>query len=305
MNPAAIVAIAILASTGLSVAVTTVFAPKSQAAVLSGSESVEARLATLQKLVEEQQHTIEKLAARPQTADAALRTAEPSVSEAVVEAAVLRWLDKNGANAAPGSLGDAVKGAKVAKTPPAGSDAKSLYAELAKAGGDWTKVTELWKKAKEAGQLDALVALYEQNAKDNPRQPDTQVALGNAYLQKLFAGGMGPEAGIWGSKADKAFDQALELDPNHWGARFQKAVSLSNWPDFLGRKKEAIDNFETLVKQQEASGNTQPQGWNTYLMLGNLYMQQGKEDKAKDLWDRGARAFPDNQTLKDKAAGKK
>ena len=40
-------------------------------------------------------------------------------------------------------------------------------------------------------------------------------------------------------------------------------------------------------------------------MLGNLYSQQGNDDKARDLWQRGARAFPDNQPLKDKLAPKK
>lgn len=306
MNPASLLAISVLASAGLSVAITTLLVPRARDQVASTpADALEQRLAALQHTVEEQQKTIERLSTKPLTTDAALRTQEPTVSEAIVEAAVVRWLEKNSQAAAPGSLGEAAKNAKSPKSGTAGSEAKVLFAELAKAGNDWNKLTELWKKAKDTGQLDALVALYEQNAKDNARVPDAHVALGNAYLQKLFAGGMGPEAGLWGNKADKAFDQALELDPNHWGARFQKAVSLSNWPDFLGRKKEAIANFEILIQQQESAGNTQAEGWNTYLMLGNLYSQQGKEDKAKDVWERGSRAFPGNQGLKDKVSGKK
>ena len=306
MNPASLLAISVLASAGLSIAITTMLAPKARDLGASApSEVLEQKLTALQHTLDEQQRTIERLSTKPLTADAAMRTQEPTVSEAIVEAAVLRWLEKNSAAAAPGSLGEAAKNAKAAKSSVPGSEAKALFAELVKAGNDWNKATELWKKAKDIGQLDALVAIYEQNAKENARVPDAHVALGNAYLQKLFAGGMGPEAGVWGSKADKAFDQALELDPNHWGARFQKAVSLSNWPDFLGRKKEAISNFETLIQQQESAGNTQTQGWNTYLMLGNLYSQQGKEDKAKDVWEKGSRAFPENQSLKDKVSGKR
>jgi tetratricopeptide (TPR) repeat protein len=306
MQPPAILALSLLGSAGISFAVVTLAAPKPAESTGASDPGVDARLVAMQQRLDEQARQIESFK-KAAPAEAPMRSSVPALGDAQVGAAIAAWLEKHGAEAAPGSIVEAAaKLAKSGKPADASTDAKTLYAELGKAGGDFAKITDLWKKVKESGQIDALVALYEQNAKDNPRSADAHQQLGNAYLQKLFfSGAMGPEAGIWGTKADKAFDQALEVDPTHWGARFQKAISLSNWPDFLGRKKDAIDNFEVLVKQQEASGNTQAHGWNTYLMLGNLYSQQGKDDQAKDLWERGAKAFPDNQLLKDKLVPKK
>jgi tetratricopeptide (TPR) repeat protein len=104
-------------------------------------------------------------------------------------------------------------------------------------------------------------------------------------------------------KADGAFDQALELDPRHWDARFSKAISLAFWPPIFGKQAGAVKNFETLMLQQEeAGGASQPQYAQTYQFLGNLYMQQGNSQKAREIWSRGLRFFPNDATLKESLA---
>ena len=103
--------------------------------------------------------------------------------------------------------------------------------------------------------------------------------FGRAYLQKLFTVGGGPEAGVWGTKADKAFDGALAIDDHNWDARFAKAVSLSFWPPMLGKQNEAIKNFEVLVEQQSAQ-SSKSEFAQTYYFLGNMYTQTGDKDKA-------------------------
>jgi tetratricopeptide (TPR) repeat protein len=307
MQPAALLAASVLASAAVAFAVVTLAAPKPQELAPADPDLAQ-RVAALVGKVEEQQKTIDRMAHQAAPAEGPVRSSVPSIGEAAVEAAVLSWLEKHAADAAPGSVAEAAaKLAKPVKAPAGPVDVRGLFVELGKlSGSDWNKAQELWVKAKDAGQLEALMAMYEQAAKDNPSVADTQASLGSAYLQALNATkSTGPEAGKWANLADKSFDRALEIDQGHWGARFQKALSLSFWPDFLGRKKEAIDNFEILVKQQESTGNVQPRGHETYLTLGNLYSQQGKDDKAKDIWERGARAFPDNQDLKGKLAPKK
>jgi tetratricopeptide (TPR) repeat protein len=122
------------------------------------------------------------------------------------------------------------------------------------------------------------------------------VELSEAYVQKIFEAGGGPMAGVWATKSDKVLDEALELDPHHWEARFTKAVGLSFWPAVFGKQGESIAQFETLITQQEA-GPTKPQFANTYLLLGNLYLQSGKNDLAIATWQKGAGLFPDNTSL--------
>jgi tetratricopeptide (TPR) repeat protein len=64
----------------------------------------------------------------------------------------------------------------------------------------------------------------------------------------------------------------------------------------FGKQAEAIQNFETLVAQQE-NGPLKPEYAQTYLWLGNLYMQQGKGDQAKAAYEKGLAKFPGDEEL--------
>lgn len=256
-----------------------------------------ARLQEQRQTLEEVQRRLQALESRagaPERAPARVEASGPS--DAQIEEAVARYFRARGGE--PGAAG---AGAGGAAAKPSTSDAKAAFQELLATTDIWNpKLGEIWKQAREAGKLDELVKLFEARAKENPGQAQAHTELGKAYLQKLFAGGMGPEAGLWGTRADKAFDRALEADPEHWEARFQKAVSLANWPDFLGRKPEAVRNLETLVTQQETRGDNRPEYLQTYLILGNLYSQQGKDDKAREIWQKGLRVFPNDAELRKK-----
>ena len=150
---------------------------------------------------------------------------------------------------------------------------------------------------REAGRIDEYVAAIEKLAAASPNDPDLQVALGHAYLQKLFGVGNTPEAGPLAYKSDAAFDRALELDDHNWGARFSKAVSLSNWPDFMGRGPEAIEHFEILLEQQ-ATQPKRPEFALTYLFLGNMQQSAGKHEQAMATWRAGLELFPDVEELR-------
>jgi len=194
----------------------------------------------------------------------------------------------------------AVPAEAVAPKGPEPADLQSFLAELADpdlSRGGWE---EIWKRIREAGLTDEAVAHFERLAELDPSNPEAQVALGGAYLQKIFEVGNSPEAGTWATKADRAFDRALELDSGHWEARFAKAVSLSFWPPVFGKQREAIEHFEILSRQQDGMSPA-PAHAETYLYLGNLYEQLGQLDKAKEAWKKGASMFPTNAELASKA----
>ncbi len=152
-----------------------------------------------------------------------------------------------------------------------------------------------WERIKKAGLLDRAIAELEALADENPDDPENHLDVGKACLQKLFTVS-DLEKGKWAMKADGAFNRALELDENHWESRFQKAVALSFWPPVFGKQAEAIENFETLATQQEAD-EPRPEYEQTYVFLGNLYQQQGNEEKAKATWSRGLERFPESREL--------
>ncbi len=155
----------------------------------------------------------------------------------------------------------------------------------------------VWNALREAKMVDDAVAFFERRAEENPLDPDAHAELGGAYIQKLLDVG-DVEKGRWAMKADRAFDGALELDPRHWDARFSKAVSYSFAPPVFGLQARAIEQFEILRAQQEEQ-STEPRFAQTYLLLGNLYANQGKSENAREIWQRGAELYPDEDDFRE------
>jgi hypothetical protein len=159
-----------------------------------------------------------------------------------------------------------------------------------------------WKQLQDTHQLDQAITDLTQAAKADPSSAEYPAALGQAYIQKLRTTEDTREKVMLAMQADQSFDQALNVDPSNWEARFWKASSLSYWPAEMNKSGEVIDNLVTLVEQQEIQ-SLQPQFAQTYVLLGEQYQKAGYADDARQAWQRGARLFPDNNTLREKLAG--
>ncbi|HTF88606.1 MAG TPA: hypothetical protein VK843_09355 [Planctomycetota bacterium] len=205
--------------------------------------------------------------------------------------------------ASEGSAADKASEVEAAAAPETEMTVESALAQLDDPDLSHAELTAVWDKVHKAGLTDALVKSIEERAAREPNNPDLRVALGNAYLQELFVSGE-MSKGKWAMKADSAFDAALELNPEHWEARFTKAVSLSHWPPIFGKQGQAIAEFETLIKQQNA-GAKQNEHAQTYIYLGNMYQGSGSVAKAIEAWQKGLDIFPDNAELKQHIADAK
>lgn len=263
-------------------------------------EALGARLIEMTERLEKSEARVAELGNRPTLAG----SGEARVSADAIADAVERYLD---AQAAGQRLAGTESAAAPVTAEPAGASAAFDYGAALKSLIDPALSEmdreELWKQIKDAGRLDEAVAWFEKRAAEAPNDPDAQVELGTAYVQKILEAGGGPLAGKWAMKADKAWDRALELDDHHWGARFRKAIGLSFWPPIFGKQGEAISHFETLIAQQEA-GASQPHFAETYKLLGNMYVQAGKADQAAALWKKGLELFPNDADLFAKTQGK-
>lgn len=175
-------------------------------------------------------------------------------------------------------------------------DLRTLIAALSDEDSDWMETEELWQKVREEGRLDEVIAEFERLAANDPNNPDRQVELGYAYIQKIQEVG-GALAGKWATMADEQFDKALALDETHWNARYMKAVSLSFWPPFTGKSAEATAQLSKLIEIQ-SEGPQEPEHAKPYLVLGNIYLSQGKNDLALETWKQGLALFPDDAELK-------
>jgi tetratricopeptide (TPR) repeat protein len=252
----------------------------------TNGEASELRRA-LDELRSEQQALAQRVASLPTAPSAAPTTRAPAQD---LDAAIAAYMAQqiNG-DASDFSVGDS----------PADLESAALAERILSGQVKGDELDALWQKLREEKRIDAVLAEIEHQAELAPNNPDLQNELGQAYLQKLFDVGMGPMAGVWGERADKAFDRALELDETHWDARFNKALSLSNAPAFLGLQTESRKQFEILMEQQER-GAASPEQVSTYYFLGNLYDQGGEHEKALEVWKRGSQRFPDSESLRTK-----
>jgi len=173
----------------------------------------------------------------------------------------------------------------------AGSWLERLQASTGGAAGE-----ELWAEIRAANALDAVVAEIEQRAAAYPNSPEAQTLLGVAYIEQMLATPDEATRIALGQKIDAAFAKALEADPEHWEARFRRAVGQSHAPPLSGVRQDAIANFERLVAQQmglqPAAGQER-----TYLYLGRLYAEQGNRERAAALWRQGLARHPNDREL--------
>jgi tetratricopeptide (TPR) repeat protein len=270
------------------------------------ASGAEPELARIRDGVKELWRENERLAARlsegleRRTGGLAAAAAPPAeMGEAEIGAALERWRAAQAFEAPaarkPGRGGGRVPSSELdlATIP-----IQELVVALANEGLTNFERQELFQKLREAGRIDEYVAAIEKLAAEDPENAELQVALGHAYLQKLFGVDNAPEQqGILAFAADAAFDRALELDDGNWSARFSKAVALSNWPAFMGRGPEAIEHFELLLEQQGALPK-RPEFAMTYLFLGNLLKAGGERGEALATWRAGLELFPDVEDLR-------
>jgi tetratricopeptide (TPR) repeat protein len=288
MQGPAVILLSVLFATSAAVGVSYVL--RSPDAVPGPAPDVAAALEELRTGQRALQQRLDAQAQAPMAAQSAgtgVDRAAAAASPEQVAAAVEAYLKQRGGVAA----GEATAGAA------GGSfDMAAEFQQLV--GNNYWENTALWKKAFAAGRMDDVIKQFEALAKQSPNDAGVQMDLANAYLAYLQ---MDQSKWQLSMKADGVFDKVLAQDENHWEARFTKAMSYTFWPDFLGKKKDAIGHFETLMQQQDALP-VQSSHAQTYLYLGNL-LEARDPAKAREVWQRGARRHPDNAELQKKLGG--
>ncbi|MGP8201855.1 MAG: tetratricopeptide repeat protein [Limisphaerales bacterium] len=189
---------------------------------------------------------------------------------------------------------------QASRAPPPGSvEAIAFMAAIDKLVAPHVSFAEkqaAWKQLTDSGRLADAAAELEKLMAGDPNNAMYPAELGQAYL-KLCATTTDVRAqAVWAMNADVDFDTALSLDPSNWEARFTKAVAMSYWPENLNKGPEVVDQFNTLIAQQEQQ-SPQPQYAATYEWLGKQYQKTGQTASAQQVWQRGAALYPNNQSL--------
>jgi hypothetical protein len=149
-------------------------------------------------------------------------------------------------------------------------------------------------EAKSAGtEAEVLLGRY---LARRPRQPDALVALARAMTQCLLPAADFVGQGELSTRAIELLEQALEVDPLHWSARFVLANILLRSPSFLGRAPRAAEQLDILLRQQ-GERREHPTFARVYELRGILFSRDGQTDSARALWARGAALFPTDTAL--------
>ncbi|MEM7163861.1 MAG: hypothetical protein AAF581_00265 [Planctomycetota bacterium] len=171
-------------------------------------------------------------------------------------------------------------------------DLAMLIADLYDPRLSATERAELWQEIRDGKQVDAVLTELEQRAASAPNDARARTELGLGYFQKMQTTSGGPETGRWGARGAKTLSEALQLDDRDWEARF----ALAQHYFYAEMRGDAIHHLKILV-QQQSQRVPEDRHANAYLLLGNIYMDRGKEAEAKQIWRDAAALFPQNHTV--------
>ena len=155
-------------------------------------------------------------------------------------------------------------------------------------------------EAEEPGKVAA--SLYMKRVEQNPRDVDALVGAARAKSQCLLPSASFLGQGELSSDAMELLDRALEVQPDHWMARYVLASIAYRSPSFLGRGKRAAKEFDELLRQQ-GDRRDDPMYARVFAMRGLQLSRAGQGDSARVLWERGARLFPGDAELERLLAG--
>ena len=178
------------------------------------------------------------------------------------------------------------------------STTSELLAALAAASEE--QVGDLWVEIEAQGRIDEVLAVYRDAVARNPQSIEARHELARATHAAAMAAPNHKNGRLW-VESDDHYSKVLELDPQNWTARYEKAVKLAFWPDTYGRLPEAMGHFETLMAQQQ-NLPIKPDQTQVYIWLGNLHAQQGNLDQAKAVWLQGTTRHPENERLRARLA---
>ncbi len=128
----------------------------------------------------------------------------------------------------------------------------------------------------EHNDINQAFQLMKDAKKEYPNNPDVLSVYG--YMAGLAAKDTYMlRAAVLASSAINAFDDALELDPQHKNAKFWRGILKINMPSFLGKVPDGILDLENIEKRSDL---TEEEIIMTKFFLGMGYGKAQRYDEA-------------------------
>ena len=153
------------------------------------------------------------------------------------------------------------------------------------------------------GQADSAAAvgksaeaIFRKRIAKSARDVEALVGLGRTLAQCLLPAANFIGQGTLSHEAMGVLEDALDLQPDHWIARFVLASIAYRSPAFLGRGDVAAKHFDELIRRT-GSRVSEPLYPRVFEYRGMQWMRAGKPDTARALWTRGLFLFPNDSAL--------
>lgn len=104
------------------------------------------------------------------------------------------------------------------------------------------------------------------------------------------------KAGMISSKAEKTFEKALTLEPNHKNAILWRGILRVNLPKFLGKLDKGIADLEKTFSK--ADFNNDDYLVSSYF-LGHAYLKKDDSERAKEFFNNVIREGDSSQFYED------
>jgi tetratricopeptide (TPR) repeat protein len=179
----------------------------------------------------------------------------------------------------------------------AAEDLSTLVSESLDKGLTASEKEKLLDRVRKQRTQKDLVRAMEARIASNPQDAKGHNLYARALIEQLMIEPSYAAKEELGGRSMAEYDKAIALDPRYWEPRFEKAESLTYYPESMGKTPEALREFEALLALQ-AGSNQDPRFARTYGHLGRMYVRIGKADRALKTVQEGARLFPDDEDLR-------
>ena len=143
------------------------------------------------------------------------------------------------------------------------------------------------------GDAKAVVECIETLEAVLAREPENQLArvyLGSAYTLRSRDLWIGPKKLESLKHGGKLMDQAVAADPGNPRVRLVRAVNSLKLPRLFNRRKLALEDFETLLKQ--TGDLSAPEKQAVYYFAGMAFKEEGQKQRGAELWREGLKLDP-------------
>lgn len=155
--------------------------------------------------------------------------------------------------------------------------------------------SEYRQAAIQTKEFDRSLQLFEKLATEHPKSANIHLNFGFAFVDKIPAAGSITQV-ILANNALKEFSKAVELQPN-WIGYYTRGMSYLFWPKVFNRASFGVADLNSAMEIQGRE-SSRPYHVKTYIGLGDGYWKTDDLEKARTIWRKGLKKFPDNPALK-------